>query len=68
MSYIMDRPIMSYINEERARCRALVMRLTRGADKEFLLYALDNAVTVEELGDHRKRFEELRSDNIEDLM
>jgi hypothetical protein len=60
---------MNFVREERARCRALVAKLARGTDKEFLLYALDNAVSVEEIPEQRRRFEELQpEDPLEDLM
>jgi len=69
VSYVIDRPIMQFVREERARCRALVVALARGADKEFLLYALDNAYSVEELPEQRKRFAEFQpEDPLEDLM
>lgn len=65
MSYIIDRTIQSYIDDERARCRALVVALLD--EREFLLYCIDTPVSPNEVETHRQRFEET-ADDFEDLM
>lgn len=67
MSYIIDRTIQSYINEERERCAALVKLLLN--EEKFLLYCISAPVYPNEIDDQRKRFEELQPiDDLEDLM
>jgi hypothetical protein len=69
VSYVIDRPIMHYINEERARCAALAKRLARGTDKEFLIHCIDYSVQPEEIAERRVRFAEMSPpDDVEDLM
>ncbi len=69
MSYIIDRTIMSYIEEERARCAALVVKLARGADKSFLIHCINFSVQPSATEDRRTRFDEMSADEgIEDLL
>jgi hypothetical protein len=66
MSYVIDRPIMTFVTEERARCRALVSSIT---DQALLLFCIDHAYHVTDLEIAKKRFEELKPvDPFEDLM
>jgi len=66
MSYVIDRPIMRFVTEERDRCRALIVALRREPD--YLLYCIDNAICADEIDAHRTRFAEFQSDDVEDLM
>lgn len=71
MSYIFDRTIQSYIDQERERCVALVEALIDEPD--FLRYCLTAPVYPKEIDEQRKRFIELtpqveQSDDIDSLM
>jgi hypothetical protein len=61
------RLIQEYIDDERARCAALVKALI--SEPDFLLYCISAPVYPDEIGDQRMRFAELPDkDNFEDLM
>ena len=60
-----DDTIMHYVHQERARCRALVAGLRK--DHDFLIYCIDNAISMDEAEQHRKRFNEFPTD-LEDLL
>ena len=65
---MMDKGTQHYINEERARCAALVKLLR--AEPDFLVFCIETPVHPGEDLDHwRKRFEEHKPvDPFEDLM
>lgn len=61
--------IQDYIEEERARCAALAMKLARGFDKDFLIHCIEYSVQPIETDERRKRFDEMTPvEDIEDLM
>lgn len=62
-----ERIVMEYVEEERARCAALVAKLARGADRDFLIHCINYSVQLIEIDERRKRFLEF-ADDIEDLM
>lgn len=64
---MIDRPIMFYIEQERARCLALAKKLARGADAGLLAFCLENSYSVSEIPTARKRFNDQGGDNIDDL-
>lgn len=65
MIYVIDRPIQSYIDDERQR----VIKLARKVSGGFLLFCIERSYTVEDIPDARKRFEESEPDaDAEDLM
>jgi hypothetical protein len=65
------RLIQDYIDEERARCAALVRAYRPWHSREFLSYCIENSVQLADRDAARKRFDELKTDDdddIEDLM
>lgn len=60
-----ERVVQAWIDDERARCITLVKAIQF---REFLIFCLDNAYTVEDIDTARQRFEELQPGDIEDLM
>jgi hypothetical protein len=65
------RMVLDYIEEERARCTALIMAID---DRDFLLYCVCQCYTVSEIARARQLFgeghrsTEVLRDDIEDLM
>jgi len=67
VSYVIDRPIQQFIEEERERCAALAKKLAQGSDADFLAYCIENAIAVtDDLAHWRKRFGEVSGDSGED--
>lgn len=57
MIYVIDRTIQTYINEERARCVALVKLV--GDDPDFLIWCIAKSVSpTDDIAHFRKRFAE----------
>lgn len=56
MSYIYDRPIQKYIDEERARCRALIE--LDHIEKRYLLWCIDNVIHADQVGEFHTRYQE----------
>ena len=66
-----EKLIMDWVEEERARCLALVVALAPdGDEKSFLLHCIVYSVQPSEIDERRKRFNELSApyDDVEDLM
>jgi hypothetical protein len=64
------RVILSYIEDERARCLALTVALTLD-DKDFLLYCIAESYTAVELEHARNVYNQLQPEidqDIEDLL
>ena len=60
--------VMSWVEEERARCAALAAKLG-GLDKDFLVHCIEYSVQPIETDERRKRFVEMTViEDIEDLM
>jgi len=60
--------IMSYVEQERARCVALCKALAKGVDKDFLIHCIEYSIQPNEVADRRKYFADLGGNDIEDLM
>jgi len=65
MSYIFEKTIQSYIDEERTRTVKLARKVSGG----LLIFCIENAYSVAELPTARQRYEESKGDeDAEDLM
>jgi hypothetical protein len=69
-----DKSIMYFVERDRARVTKLVRLLMKGADRDFLIFCIDQAVpgVASEVDHFRKRFNELKPPvtkaDIEELM
>lgn len=70
MSYVIDRPIMTFVRDERARCAALARAI--GPETSFLIFCIDNSYEINETERAREMFDQLqpieKTETVEDLM